>query len=153
MVPSITTVLLGRNRTARHRYVLVALAVGSFFATFAGYALGMFDVSGGIVWIPFYAAVVGMIAAGWVGYHRAGLVFGWVVTYTSLLGWHADWALYAISRRPLADRIAYFVRPDGLAFLAVQAFILGTLAFILGLLVRWGSASLRSETSPFVGDE
>jgi len=153
MAPSITTVLLGRNRTARHRYVLVALAVASFLATFAGYALGIFEVSGGIVLIPFYAAIIGMLAAGWVGYRRAGLAFGWLVTYASLLGWHADWALYAISRRPLVDRIAYFVRPDGLAILAVQALLLGTLAFALGFLVRWGSASIRSKTTPFVGDE
>lgn len=148
MASSLRSILIGTKQSEYRPYVVLALALGGFVTTFAAYALGIFSVSGGIVWVPFYAAVVGMVAACWVGYRREGLVFGWVVTYSSLLGWHAEWALYEISRRPLIERIASFVQPDGLAFLAVEGMVLGTLAFTLGALVRWAVNSFRSDATP-----
>lgn len=52
------------------------VAVGLFEVTLVAYALGFVAVSGGVIWMPSYAALVGMIAGFWVGYARRGLLFG-----------------------------------------------------------------------------
>ena len=147
MASALRSILTGTKRSKYHRYLVLTLALGVFATTFAAYALGLFYVSGGIVFIPFYAAIVGMIAGCWVGYSRSGLLFAWVVTYTSLLGFHADHAFFGLSSRGFAEQLAYFVRLDGLIFLAVEGIVLGTLAFILGFLVRWGIDSFRSNVA------
>ena len=85
------------------------------------------------------------LAAATVGYDRGGLAFGWLVAYAPLLGYEADRAFLGPSSRPIADRIAYFVEPDGLAFLAVTALVVGTVAFVGGLLGRWAVAVARGE--------
>lgn len=143
--PSTRSFLLGSSRTDRRRHLLVGLA--AFVVTFVAYALGIFYVSGGLVFIPYYAAVVGMLVACWVGYRNGGLVIGWVVTYASLLGYRADHAFIGISRRPLLYRISYFFRLDGLAAFAVEGVILGSLAFVVGYLLRLGIDLARSRTS------
>lgn len=144
MTASLRSILVGKKQSAYHRYLVVALALGVFVTSLAAYALGVFSVSGGVVFIPFFAAVVGMLAGCWVGYSRSGLLFAWLVTYTSLLGYHADHAFFGLSGREFGDQLAYFVRSDGLAFLAVEGLVLGTLAFVLGFTVRWGIDSLRT---------
>lgn len=144
MTAPLRSILVGTKRSAYHRYLVLVLALGAFATTFAAYALGLFYVSGGVVFIPFYAAVVGMVAGCWIGYARRGLLFAWLVTYTSLLGYHADHAFFGLSGRAFGDQVAYFVRSDGLAFLAVEGLVLGTLAFVLGSVVRWGFDALRS---------
>lgn len=147
MTTAITSVLLGTKRTTYRRALALVLAIGLFGATLAGYAIGIFSVSGGLVWVPYYAAVVGMAAAGGVGYYRDGLVIAWLVTYASLLGYHADHAFFGLSRRSLVEQLAYFLRLDGLMFLAVEGIVLGTLAFGLGYLARWGVDSLWNGTA------
>lgn len=138
-----STVLFGRRRTDRRPSVLLVLAVGVFATTFAGYALGVFYVSGGVVFVPYYAAVVGMVAAGAVGYSRNGVAFAWLFTYASLLGFDADHVFLGLSGRSLSSRLAAFLQPDGLTFFAVIALVLGTLAFGLGFLARSGVEFVR----------
>ena len=135
---SARTLLVGRDETGLARYTLLGLTVVMFLVSFGAYALGIFAVSGGLVWIPGDAALLGMLAAAWVGYHRLGLAFGWVVTYASFLGYSAERAMFEISARPFADRVAAFVRPDGLVVLGVEALVLGTVAFTVGYLGRRG---------------
>ncbi len=145
LTPSTRSFLVGPSRAGRRRHLVVGLA--GFVVTFVAYALGIFYVSGGLVFIPYHAAVVGMLVSCWVGYRNGGLVIGWVVTYASLLGYHADHAFIGISRRPLPYRISYFLRPDGLAALAVEGVILGSLAFVVGYLLRLGIELARSRSS------
>jgi len=133
------TVAIGPARSRRRLSVLGLVAILTFGTSFAGYALELFSVSGGVVWIPFHAAIVGMIAAGWVGYRGEGLVVGWALAYSAFLGWHADWALFEISRRPLSARLAYFIRPDGLVVLGIEALVLGTAAVAAGTVARWAT--------------
>lgn len=142
MVPALRSILLGSTQTDDGRGVLLALALGGFGASFVGYSLGVFAVSGGVVWIPFHAAVVGVIAGCVVGYTRKGLVLGWTVSYTALLGYHAHSAFIGLSRRGFEERLGYFFRGDALGYLAVAGIGLGTLAFTLGLLVWWGRDAL-----------
>ena len=146
MVPEIRSALLGTNRTSLNRYVTIALAFGVFAATTAAYATGVFAVSGGVVFLPSHAAIVGMTAAGWVGYSRGGLVLAWVVAYASLLGYHADHAFFGLSGRSLLERAAYFFSLDGLVFFGVEGVVLGTLGLFAGRLVRTGISFLRSYT-------
>lgn len=104
------------------------------------------------MWIPFHAAIVGATAGCWIGYSRNGLSFGWLITYASLLGYRANRAFFGLSDRGILERVVYFVRPDGLAFLAVEGIVLGTLAFVLGVIVRSGTDTLRETVYPFGGD-
>jgi hypothetical protein len=111
--------------------------------TLAAYTLDVFSISGGIVWIPVHAALLGMGAAGWVGYAQDGLVFAWLVTYTSLLGYHAHHAFFGLSGRTVGEQLAYFVELDGLAVLAVEGVVFGTVAFGLAAVLRRATAPLR----------
>ena len=153
MAASLRSILIGTKQLDYHRFHVLSLALGVFVITFVAYALELFTVSGGLVFIPFYAAIVGMIAGCWVGYARNGLLFAWLVTYTSLLGYHADHAFFGLSRRGFTEQFAYFVRLDGLVFLAVEGVVLGTLAFILGTLVRWGINSFQSIVAPMLAEK
>ncbi len=135
------SLLVGSEGTGLGRYPILGLAIAVFLVSFGAYALGIFAVSGGLVWIPGDAALLGMLAAAWVGYHRLGLVFGWLVTYASLLGYAAESAMFEISSRPFLDRVAAFLRPDGLIFLGVEALFLATVAFTVGYLGRRGVAA------------
>lgn len=146
MSPPLRSILLGTRRPEHHRFIVLGLALGVFVTTYVAYALGIFSVSGGIIWIPFYAVIVGMIAGCWVGHSQRGLLFAWVVIYTSLLGYHADHAVSQLSG--FIEQLAYFLRPDGLVYLGVEAIVFGTLAFLMGSLVRWGIDSFRSEAVP-----
>lgn len=141
---SMQAVLVGRDETGLTRYTLLGLTIVLFLVSFGAYALEIFAVSGGLVWIPQDAALLGMVAAAWVGYHRLGLVFGWVVTYASLLGYAAESAMLEISARPFVDRVAAFLRPDGLLFLGVEALVLASIAVTVGYLGRLGIEAWRA---------
>lgn len=141
MVLALRSALLGTKQSEPRAYLVIALALGAFVTTFAAYTLGLFDVSGGLVWVPLHAAVGGMIAGCWIGYSQKGLLFAWIVTYTSLLGYYGSDALSQLSG--LAEQLAHFLSLDGLAFFAAEGVVLGTLAFILGSLLRLGTHSFR----------
>jgi len=138
MNPALRSLLVGTTQSASRRSLVVTVAVGVFAATLAAYALELFAVSGGVVFIPFHAATVGMIAGFWIGYAHRGLLVAWLVAYAALLGYHADHAFFGLSGRGFGDQFAYFVEWDGLVFLAVEAVVLGTLAFVVGGLLRLG---------------
>lgn len=143
MNAALRSLLVGPTRADRRRYVAVAVAVGVFATTLAAYALDVFAVSGGVVFIPFHAAVVGVSSGFWVGYTRRGLLFAWLVTDAALLGFHADHAFFGLSGRGFVEQLAYFLGLEGLAVLALEAVVLGTLAFTAGGLLRLGVDSLQ----------
>lgn len=145
MVSSLQSILIGTKQSDYPTSLVLALGLGVFVTTFAAYALELFFVSGGLVWIPLHAAIVGLIAGCWVGYSQNGLLFAWLVSYTSLLGYHADSAVSEFSE--FTEQLTYFVRLDGLVFLAVEGIVVGTVAFILGSIVRWGINSFRSDAT------
>ena len=138
MPSTVSTILFGRSQTGHRPFVLLSLAIGVFATTFVGYALDVFYVSDGVAFIPYYAAVIGIVGAGAVGYSQNGVVFAWIVTYASLLGFHADFSFLGRSAQSFSQQLASFVHPDGLALLAVVGIILGTLALSLGYLAQGG---------------
>lgn len=153
MHSQLLSVLLGSDLTRTRRFLYLGLAVGLFGTVFAGYAIGVFYASGGLVWIPYYAAVVGMIAACGIGYYRDGLVIAWMITYTSLLGYHADHAFIGLPSRSFVEQLAYFTRLDGLAFFGVEAVVLGTLAFTLGYVLQSVTRFLQKKRAATPGDD
>ncbi|QLD87019.1 hypothetical protein HWV23_15235 [Natronomonas halophila] len=144
MSSALHSLLVGGDRSDAPPYLVTALAFVGFVGTVAAYALEVFVISGGIVWIPFHAAVVGMCAGCLVGYFRRGLLFGWIVTYTALLGYRADHAFFGLSGRSLGEQAAYFFGPEGLLVLAFEAVVLGAIAFGLGWIARVGIDAFRS---------
>lgn len=137
------TLLFGTERLTTRSTRLAGLAVGLALVTFTAYELGLFTNGGGVVFVPPYAALVGLSAACWAGYARQGLLAGWLLTAATLFGWQAEWAT-GISARPLVDRIAYVLEPTGLAYLAVLGAILAVVGFSVGTAVRWSVETLRA---------
>lgn len=138
------TLLFGSPGVGRRWKYLTGLALGLFGVTFLAYEFDIFYHSGGVAFIPFHAAIVGGIAAFWAGYRRNGLVAGWGLVYLSLLGMQAEWATN-ISPRPLLDRVASIIQPDGLVVLAVIGVVVAVVGFTAGALVRKGIETLRSK--------
>lgn len=142
------TVLFGITHLTEWRYTPVALAIAFFTITFTTYALNIFELSGGVVFLAFHAAVIGMLGAIWAGYHRRGLVAAWIITYATLLGQSANF--YFLSQPPnqsFADRAAEFIQFDGLVFLGIEALVLGTLAFLVGVLCGFGKSVAADKIS------
>lgn len=67
------------------------------------------------------------------------MVAGFAVAYAPFLGFRLDWGLLEISARPLTARLAYVLRLDGLAVLAVEAAVVGAIGFGVGRLARWAT--------------
>ena len=125
-------VLLGSNSSGpprRHRFLVPPLL---FVGVFAADALGVFSISGGVVFIAGQAAVLGSLAAAVLVYRRAGVALAWVTVYGALLGYNADHYLLSLPGRPLGERVAAFVELDGLVFVGVEALALGTVAWLVG---------------------
>lgn len=114
----------------------------AFVVTFVGYAIGIFAAGGGVVFVPIHAAAVGMGLAAALGYGRGGLPFAWLSVYGAYLGFHADWAAFGLSSRPVADRLAFLLAPDAHGYFLVSAVVFGSVAFIVG---RGLGALLASE--------
>ena len=125
-------VLLGSNRNGspRRRRLLVPPLL--FLAVFAAYALGIFEIAGGVAFLAGEAAIVGVLAAAVLAYRRAGLALAWAAVYGALLGSNADHYLLGLSGRPLGERVAALLGVDGLVFVGVEALALGTVAWIAG---------------------
>ena len=143
MVPSLRAALLGTDPFQRRIDTLLALAVGVLTAL--AYATELFELGGGVVFVPFHAALVGLVAAAGVGYRRGGFAFGWLVAYAPYLGLNVTWGfLWLSGTRTLVDRLAFVFDPTGLAFYALFAAVVGGVGYALGHLSSLGSERLRA---------
>ena len=141
---SARTLLLGPDRFQRRLDVLLAFALGVLTAL--AYAAGVFELSGGVVLVPFHAALVGLVAAAGVGYRRGGILPGWLVAFTPHVGLNVTWAfLWLSSGRPLGDRLAFVFDPAGLTVAAVTAAVVAAFGYAWGRLFALGAARLRPE--------
>ncbi|MFD1512548.1 hypothetical protein [Halomarina rubra] len=139
----VESVLRGASGSTCRAANVVALSLVGFVVTFALYAVGVFSVSGGVVFIPSHAAVVGMLAAAAAGLARGGLVAAWTVSFGVLYGFRADHVFLGLSYRPLLGRVAIFVEPESLAVYGIEAVIVGTIPFVVARGLRYGVTSLR----------
>jgi hypothetical protein len=143
MTSPIRSTLAPVDRIDHYWAVVGGSCLGLFCLALTGYAVGIFSVSGGLVWIPWDAAVLGLVAGCLVGYLRGGLVYAWSVGVAALFGAHADHALLGLADRPLAARLGYFLRLDGLTFYAVEGVLVGTIAFLVGSGIRQAARFLN----------
>lgn len=143
MVPALRGFLVGptASRTGWRRDLLAAVPV--FLVVFAAYAIGVFHIAGGVVFIPFQGAALGFLVGTSLAVLGRGLVHSWLVFYASLLGYGADHYLLGLSGRSLLERVVAFLSPDGLVYYAVLTLVLGTLAWLVGALARWVVESAR----------
>lgn len=125
------TVLLGTNRGRHHWKYLIGLGLSLFGVTFVAYELGIFYYSGGVVFIPVHATIVGVIVSIWSGFSRNGFVVGWILTYLSFLGMLAEEATN-VSSRLLIDRIAAIIAPEGLIYFWILAFAVAVVGVTIG---------------------
>jgi apolipoprotein N-acyltransferase len=132
------TLLVGRRRHPLQRPLLAGLAVVLFFLSLSAYATGLATVSGGVVWVPGHAALIGVAAGFGVGFARGGLLFAWLASYASLLGFFAYGAAIEAAEGDLVERVGSLVRVDALVFFGVEAVLFGTVAFVLGSVGGWG---------------
>lgn len=142
MVPPLRALLIGPEDGSFQRRldVLSAVAIGAL--TFAAYALGAFQVSGGVIFLPGDATIIGLVAAAQVGYRRGGLAFAWLTAYAPLLGFDAEWAFLGLSSHTLSGKLAFLLDPVGLAVHAMAAVVFGTLGFAVGYLARYVVATI-----------
>jgi len=130
--------LLGDPRCTPRSLRWTFLAVGLFALTFAAYAVEVFAVTGGVVFVPGDAALVALVPAAWLGCARDGLLGAWLVATGAFLGYRAYHAFLGLSSRTLAEQAAFFVEPEGLFVAALFGVVAGSLAFPVGRALRRG---------------
>ncbi|WP_092730121.1 hypothetical protein [Halopenitus persicus] len=146
MVPALRTVLVGRPRS-RYQWTLDGLvALTVLIGTFVAYALGVFQVSGGVVVLPGAATLVGFAVAAGVGARRSGLLVAWVSLFAAYIGFQAEWAFLGLSSHSLGGKLAFLFDPVGLVVLGVASLIIGTVGFAVGHLGRVGIEQFRNRT-------
>lgn len=136
--------LLG-DRFQRNLDLLGAAVI--LLGSFAAYATGLFAVDGGVVVVPGDATAVGLIAAGWIGYGRGGLLPAWVTIFAAYLGFHADWAFLGLSSHALPGKLAFLFDPVTLGVYAAAAILFGSVAFAVGYLLSVGVETVRGSRS------
>lgn len=141
----IHTLVVGRDRS-RFGVSLDLLFVATLtVATLLAYAVGVFAVGGGVVFLPGDAVLVGLVGAAVLATRGSGLALSWLAVYGPLLAYGADHYLLGLSGRSLAEKVAAFLSPEGLVVLGVAALVVGTLGWAAGSLGRWAVASVRAD--------
>ncbi|ELZ46914.1 hypothetical protein C463_03397 [Halorubrum californiense DSM 19288] len=132
MPSALRAALLGSDRCRPRPSLRLVAPPLCFVVAFAAYATDVFSIAGGVVFVPFDAAALGVVAAVALSYRRDGLLPAWVTVYAALLGYSAVHYFLGLSGRSLAERAAAFLSPDGLVFLGVEALVFGTVAWLVG---------------------
>lgn len=151
MVPGLRAILVGRDYDRFQRNLDLLFATGLLLATFAAYAFGLFQVTGGVIVLPEDATLVGFVAAARIGIRRGGLLVAWALPFAAYLGFRADWALLGLSSHSFGEKLAFLFAPVGLAVLAVAAIAIGTFGFAIGYLFQWCIGVLRHDS--IAGDD
>jgi hypothetical protein len=121
--------------------VLVILT--TLTGTFGAYALGLFQVSGGVIVLPAAATLVGFVVATGVGARHNGLVVAWLSLFAAYIGFRADWAFLGLSSHALGGKFVFLFDPVGLAVLGVATLLIGTVGSAVGYLGRLSIERLR----------
>lgn len=139
--------LFGTESSRSLRFWVVPLAV--FVVTFAAYATDAFAVSGGVVWVPGDAAVVGLMVCAVLGYLSAGFLLAWASAYAGTLAYHADHYFLSLSSHSRPEQLRDFLALDGLVALAVIALLVALVGFALGRGTKMGKMRVAKAGEPF----
>jgi len=143
MISALRTLLVGRDSDRFQRNLDLLFATGLALATFAAYALGLFQVTGGVIVLPEDATLVGFVTAAGIGLRRGGLLVAWLLPFAAYLGFRVDWALLGLLGHSFGGKLAFLFDPVGLAVFAVAAIAVGTLGFAVGYTFQWCVGVLR----------
>lgn len=144
MVPFIRRLVLGGEH-ARPWFRWPIVAVLAALLTFGAYAVGVFHIEGGVIFIPGQAALLGMLLGVVTGYARAGLISAWLVVYGPLIGHRADHAFLGLSGRTVTEQAAYFLQLEGLVINAMMAAVLAVGTYAIGWLLHLAVRVLSSD--------
>ena len=144
MVP-LRRVLLGRPRSRLQWALDVLVILTILTGTFGAYALGFFQVSGGVIILPAAATLVGFVVTVGVRARHDGLVVAWLGLFAAYIGFRADWAFLGLSSHALGGKLAFLFDPVGLAVLGVATLVIGTVGFAVGYLGRSSIERLREK--------
>ena len=144
MVP-LRRVLVGRPRSRFQRVIDVLGILTVLTGTFGAYALGIFQVTGGVIILPAAATLVGFVVAVGVGARHDGLVVAWLGLFAAYIGFRADWAFLGLSSHSLGGKFAFLFDPVGLTVLGVATLVIGTVGFAVGYLGRSSIERLRGK--------
>lgn len=147
MASALRVALSGSNRDRSRPSLRIVAPPLCFAVAVAAYAVGVFSVAGGVVFVPFDAAALGVVVAVGLAYRRDGLLAAWGTVYAALLGYSAVHSA-SLSGRSLVERAAAFLSPDGLVFLGVEALVFGTVAWLVGTLAAVGVDRIRERREP-----
>lgn len=136
MIQALRTVLVGRPRRRFHWVLDILVALLILIGTFGAYALGLLQVSGGVIVLPVAATLVGFVVAVGVGARHSGLLVAWLGQFAAYIGFRADWVFLGLSSRSLGGKLAFLFDPVGLAVLGVVTLVIGTVGFGIGYLGR-----------------
>ena len=143
-MPALRALLLGADRDRPRPDPRLAAPPLCFALVFAAYAIGVFEVTGGVILIAGDAAVAGLLAAAAVAARRDGLLASLTTGYAALLGHRADHYLLGLSGRSLGGRFAALLAVDGLAVLGAAALAAGGLGWLAGTAGRLAVGRVRS---------
>lgn len=147
MVSALRAALVGSNRDRSRPSVRLVTPPLCFAVAVAAYTVGVSSIAGGVVFVPFDAAALGVVAAVGLAYRRDGLLAAWVTVYAALLGYSA-YHSFGLSGRSLVERAAAFLSADGLVFLGVEALVFGTVAWLVGTLAAVAADRIRERREP-----
>lgn len=146
-MPSLHTFLFGPPQERSRPDPRIVVPPICFLLVFVAYAVGAFEIAGGVVFLAADAAVVGVLTAAGLAVRRSGLLASWVTVYAALLGQNADHYLLGLSGRSLTERAVALLGLDGLVYLGVQALVLGTLAWVTGVVVSLAFERFRERAA------
>jgi len=135
--------LLGRDRDRPRPDPRLVAPPLCFALVFVAYAVGVFEVAGGVILLAGDATVAGVLAAVALAVRERGVIASWATVYAALLGHRADHYLLGLSGRSLGDRVVAFFGVDGLAVLGVAALAAGTVGWVAGTAVRLAVGRVR----------
>ncbi|QKG92831.1 hypothetical protein HPS36_08190 [Halorubrum salinarum] len=142
-MPSPRALLLGPDRDRPRPDPRLAAPPLCFALVLAAYAIGVFEVAGGVILLAGDATVVGLLAAAALAVRRNGLVASWAAAVAALLGHRVDHYLLGLSGRSLGERIAALLAVDGLAVIGAAALAAGTLGWAAGTAGRLAVVRVR----------
>jgi hypothetical protein len=129
---SLRSILFGHGSLPGGRRTTAATPLLVCLASFVAYASGLFRISGGVVFIPGQAAVLGALVAVGLGSLRVGVGYAWLTLFGALFGYSLDHYLLGLSYRPWMGRIEALLGLDMFVYLGLEAVVLGTLAWLVG---------------------
>ncbi|MFC7177651.1 hypothetical protein [Halosegnis marinus] len=84
------TALLGARRPRDHVGAVGLLAIAAFVASLGGYLARLYEPTGGVLLVPFWAAVVAVAGGAVAGLARTGLPSAVLFAVAAMLGFGVD---------------------------------------------------------------